>query len=263
MSIMEVPIKVMSYNIWFDEEFLDERLKSLAKHIEIHAPDVVCMQEVLSSKYDFLKKSLGFKYSYPDVINYRYGCAIFSNYPISKARTLILPSNMGREMIMAKIAHNILDDTKTKILSTQEIVVFTFHFESEFDRRNILKNVQYEMVSKLMNKLFRTHNNVIMCADTNVLIGEEPYFLKCFINAKDAWTIMGKDPTSKYTYDGYTNQNLKKRKILLQSRIDRILYQTNGIIMPIKFELITGLPTLIEPSDHHGIMTHFRVFHIV
>lgn len=262
MSLQELPLKVMSYNIWFDMESIDERLLSLVKQIQALKPDVVCMQEVLSTKYAYLKKTLGYKYSYPETIKHKYGCAIFSNHPMVKARTLILPSNMGREMPMVKIEHNVYDTKdKTKILSTHEFVIFSFHFESEFDKRNIVKMMQYEMVSRIMNKLFKSHKNVIMCADTNVLIGEEPKFLKYFASTKDAWTMTGKNIDNKYTYDGLTNKNLKKRNIILQSRIDRIMYQSNGLIKPTNFELVTGLSNMIQPSDHYGILAEFRILH--
>ena len=40
-------IKVLSYNIWFDEADQKERLNSLIETIKHNDPDVVCLQEVV------------------------------------------------------------------------------------------------------------------------------------------------------------------------------------------------------------------------
>lgn len=244
-----VKLKIMSYNIWFDDFKRTERLFKLLEIIKENDPDVVCLQEVLNFQYETIKDRVGYKYFYPNEILEKYGCVILSKYEITKSTIISLPSNMGRNLILIKISVN---DT--------DVVIGNVHFESEFNEINYLKKEQYKQTSLFLNKLNNDYKNIIFCSDTNVTNSEETYFDEKFKNFKDSWEVDGKNIKKEYTYDFETNKNLQLRKIKLKSRIDRILFKNDENMQFLDFNLIMHYDEEIEPSDHHGIISNFNIF---
>lgn len=240
-------LKIMSYNIWFNAYRIDVRLKSLYVHIKMYDPDVVCLQEVLSEQYENIKSNLKYQYCWPDKINQTYGCVILSKYPLINTAISILPTNMGRQLILGSIAVN-----------DKKIMIANIHFESEFQTNNNIKNEQYKMVGYILNQLYAQYNNIILCADTNAIKYDYDIFDNSFSEMKDCWIESGGDHEKEYTYDGATNKNIMKNKNL-KSRMDRILFRSDDTLHVTKFYLIVGMPNQIQPSDHHGIMTCFDI----
>lgn len=240
-------LKILSYNIWFDEYERSNRLSSLFQVITNENPDIVCLQEILSTQYDEIKENISYKYAFPDKINNGYGCAIFSKFPIVKSKALKLPSNMNRMLLLVQIG---------------QVIVANVHFESEFN--NICNNTklqQYHYVSTLLTKLYNTYNNVIMCADTNLMKVDECTYNKYFEHFTDAWSIM-KVKYHEYTYDFLTNKHLQMRNLKFRSRIDRMLFKGKHTLELVNFKLLTCKNYKIQPSDHHGIMSTFSVTYV-
>lgn len=240
-------LKVMSYNIWFEDFNRTERLFSLFEVIEKANPDIVCLQEVLDFQYETIKNRLNYSYSYPEKISGRYGCVILSKWPIVKATIINLPTLMGRNLTLVKI-----------VASETLFTVANVHFESEFNGTNLTKKEQFKYVGAILNKLYYDNNNVILCSDTNVTEFDEAVFSKEFNGFFDAWKSNGSDFNKQYTYDYDTNTNLQSRKIELKCRIDRILFKFKNQVSLCNFDLITGIGQSIEPSDHHGIVAMFE-----
>lgn len=238
-------ISILSYNIWFDEYERTERLFSLIENIKCYDPDVVCLQEVLNFQYDTIKENLDYPFSYPKKITDGYGCIILSKHPIKKSISIKLKSNMCRKLLISLINYN-----------NVPIVIANTHFESEFGEKNMTKLLQFKYVSVVLKKLFIDYNNVILCADTNVTRSEETIFAGMFNNMNDSWKETGKDKRNEFTYDYMTNTNLQMRNIKLQRRIDKILYKTTKIRLK-SFRLIRGILGMIQPSDHHGVLSVF------
>jgi endonuclease/exonuclease/phosphatase family metal-dependent hydrolase len=239
-------LKIMSYNIWFDNFHRTERLFSLFDVIYKTDPDVICLQEVLDFQYDTIKNRLNYQYYYPEKLNLKYGCVILSKYPIKQSVTISLPSAMKRNLSLVKIN---IDEIS--------FVIANVHFESEFNTYNNTKKEQFKHVGAILNKMYYDHSNVILCSDTNTTEFDELYLSQCFNKFKDAWIENGSDMNKKFTYDYDTNTNLQLRKIELKCRIDRILFKLNNTISCFNFDLLTNIGSSIEPSDHHGIMTTF------
>jgi tyrosyl-DNA phosphodiesterase 2 len=250
--ILNNNFKVISYNIWFDNFKLDQRLYSLIENIKAHMPDIVCMQEVLPNKYDMLKTELFqmLPYSYPSSISTRYGCAIFSKHPFTASKTIMLPSNMSRHVIITRVDVNNLP-----------IVIVNTHFESIFEQHNQLKLDQFKIVSKIMEDIQANGRNVILCSDTNVVDNENFHFNNTFGKFTDSWIHNGENFNDEFTYDHKTNTNLQQRSIKISSRLDRILFSKNIQLQlkPNGFSLITGLIGHIQPSDHHGVCATFEI----
>lgn len=242
--------KVMSYNVWFDPTDREERLEALISVIGDHAPDVVCLQEVIPDVYRQLSQTLGDTYAFvfPARIEVAYGCCILSRHPIVEGTEIEFPeSRMGRRVTAVVI------DTGDN--NGERIVVATSHFESEFKRINPVKTTQYIQARQVLDKLYGTHGPVVLCADTNILRHEEKYWLTADPLWSDAWRVCGADPESEYTYDTKTNINLMARDIQkeIRSRIDRIVYR-GASLTATDFTLVKGRIEKGEPSDHFGIL---------
>lgn len=262
-------ISIMSYNIWFDTIDREKRLISLIDTIKHYDPNIICLQEVIPDigklLIDRLKSS--YKFVYPIEIEMSYGCMIFSRYEISHCIEYeYIKSSMGRRLYCIIIECDIIKDNthdgNQYIANRQNLVIATSHFESEFKKKiNNVKTGQFIQAHKILNDLYNEYGPVIFCSDTNILPHEEKYFITGDKNWSDAWQENGHDSTIEYTYDTKLNLNLKNRDIQkeIRSRIDRIVYRGNSVLVPISFKLIKGLPDNIEPSDHYGIMADFEL----
>jgi len=247
---MFMNIKIWSYNIWFDDLCKFKRIESLINKIKIEDPCVLCFQEITDFTKNELKNKLNdkYKYQYPTELKYKYGTMIFSKFPIKKSESFKFESNMERYLDMAWI----------KLQDEKYIIVSNSHFESEFNEHNELKILQYNCTGSILNKIFNDYKNdenfmgLFLCADTNLTQNEKTDFDKAFLNFSDAWN---NDVTQEYTYDTKTNVYLLDSSLDIQSRLDRILYKSNGIKYK-SFNMIKG--NLFEISDHYGISATFE-----
>ena len=288
--------KIASYNIWFDRTIYLERTKSLCKYIDTINIDCICLQEVRPEIYKLLIMSLKtFPYHFPNEINVSYDCAIFSKYPISQSTNIKYPkSSMNRSLNVIKIDYpyniRVINNMKTEQLITKniEIVIATSHFESLFDKTflNKEKIKQYEIANNALEIAYQTCKNVILCADTNIMVHEEKYFDELFEKSLwvDAWKIKGNDE-NKFTYDYLYNTYVNSNGGKFRSRLDRIIFKTNNCNLT-QFDIIltpdikkkrkktndeypfiqTNSSTSfgqthkeVEPSDHFGIYATFTV----
>jgi tyrosyl-DNA phosphodiesterase 2 len=253
--------KVMNYNIWFSEIHQIERLISLGENIKLHNPDIICFQEVTPMIYEKLINQLcEHTYYYPQKMENNYGCVIFSKHPIIDSTEVTYKNtSMNRNLLTATIELKVYN-AKKDIIETKNIIIGTSHFESIFKKFNGIKIEQYDKAKKVLDEINNGQNFVILCADTNITNGEEKYFITSDNNWKDAWIVDGEDDNKKDTYDSYNNTNLMSRfTSKYTSRIDRIIYIENNLLVQEDFELIKGIDGLIEPSDHFGIMATFRL----
>ena len=229
---------VASYNIWFDKTLCLERTLSLIDSINMLNPDVICLQEVRPEIYDVLIQFLTeYKYYFPKKLTKTYGCVTFSKHQIIKC----------------------LDYPYITTNNKIEIVIANTHFESLFKKNieNTVKLKQYENTRVVLDSLYAEYQNVILCSDTNVMTNEEILFDSQFKNNLwiDAWKLKGTD-LNKYTYDSENNVYLQLQQSKFRSRIDRILYKTNNLIID-NFDIITKNNECVEISDHFGIYATF------
>lgn len=245
-------INVVSYNIWFDDKLSLKRTLSLANTVQTKNPDIICLQEVIPEVHDVLKLLLkDYKFCFPQKITKNYDCVIFSKYPIKKC--LVYPyknSTMGRCMTVIQINFNNID-----------IVFANTHFESLFKKTepNKEKIKQYEIGQQILETLYNTYKNVILCTDTNVLDHEEHYFNSIYLDNgwTDAWMKLGNE-NNKYTYDSEKNIHLNNKfyKTKYMSRIDRILAKGDNCKL-LNFDIIKGI--ILEPSDHFGVCASYKI----
>lgn len=253
-------IKVLSYNIWFDTFLREQRLKSLIKKINSENPSIICLQEVVKSTLSNLTTEIetNYKYKFPKNITNRYGCVIFSKYPIEKTTSLNFKSNMGRQ----------LDLVYVRLPNQKLLVITNTHFESEFEEHNELKISQYLYTSSVINKIFNDNLNnfnflgIISCQDTNITKYDEIYYSKSMGQFNDAYNKQHVSKfTEEFTYDTRTNVLLSDSKREIRARLDRILYKSNlknreSQLIQTSYKIIKG--DLIEISDHYGVVATFN-----
>lgn len=254
---------VISYNIWFDDTLSMERTVSLLQIINDVNPDVICLQEVKSNIYEFLLTALtNHRYHFPKKFKKPYDCVIFSKYPIKKCLEYDYKNtSMGRSLQIAKVDYPYHEITPDGVsVEKLDIIITNTHFESLFKKKhtNDVKIKQFEIASEILNTLYTSYKNVILCADTNVLSHEESKFNEYFNTWLDAWLIKGSH-LSKYTYDSYNNVYLKSRFTMKYlSRIDRILFKSDDLELE-EFNILKGNGKIVEPSDHFGIYSKFTI----
>jgi tyrosyl-DNA phosphodiesterase 2 len=255
-------LTVVSYNIWFDETLRLERTVSLIQTIYNLNPDVICLQEVIPDMYEILINQLSnYRFHFPKKINKDYGTVTLSKYPISKCLDFEYKnSKMGRSLIITKIDYPYHKQTADGIaVEKLDIVIANSHFESLFKRatENETKIEQYVIAQKMLENLYTTYENVILCADTNVMLHENEKLNSIFDTWSDAWKLKGSN-LNDYTYDSETNIYLKIKlvKFVCRSRIDRIIFKTNNCVLE-EFNAIKANQDCIEPSDHYGIISKF------
>lgn len=240
-------LKIISYNIWFEDTLLSKRLESLINIFNRLNPDVVCLQEVRQDIFPVIKESLNnFPYCIPKNMDQTYGCVILSRYPIRKFNEYKYPeSSMGRSLLVA-----VLD------VDGGDVVVSNSHFESMFNNYNKKKVEQFQLAENILNIMHSKYNNVLLCTDSNVMKDEEKDFFSD--NWNDSWIINGGDRDMEYTYDGNTNRYLISKGYKYISRLDRILYRGDGLNFK-EYRLIKAEEGELEPSDHYGVFVIFEV----
>lgn len=270
MNNDEFCLKVLQYNIYFGTQTydIDIRLKNICNCIINAGADVICLQEILRSKYELLKKYLFFHYpfelsqfnkSYHDtsIMNFSkmmitdeltnidtdaidsddtiithdtiiYDTVIMSKYPIEKATTINYKYT------------NMNRNIKIVLINKYDMRVYicTTHFESEFGINISNKIYQYRQCAKVLLNLYNsTKIPIILCTDSNICKQSEYEFYSAFSFAngwKDSWIELKMNPSIEITYDPCNNPILKNKYRnkynveKFRSRLDRILHISNA-----------------------------------
>ncbi|WOH09167.1 hypothetical protein DCAR_0728622 [Daucus carota subsp. sativus] len=263
-------LKILSYNVWFREDLeMRERMRALGNLIEMHSPDIICLQEVTPNIYDILQQSSWWKLYKCSVSNEMaftraYFCMQLSKMPVNLFSCKPFRNSiMGRELCVAEVVSR----------EDMPLVIATSHLESpcpgppKWDQMYSKERV--DQAKEAINSL-KQHKNIIFCGDMNwddKLDGQVPLPDGWL----DAWTELRPGEIG-CTYDTKTNKMLSGNRTL-QKRLDRFLcslqdFKLDGIEM-IGMEAIPGLSYCKEkrvknevkkmmlpvlPSDHYGLL---------
>ncbi|XP_011046945.1 PREDICTED: uncharacterized protein LOC105141426 isoform X6 [Populus euphratica] len=262
--------KILSYNVWFREDLeMHRRMKALGELIQLHSPDVICLQEVIPDIYDIFQRSSWWK-AYQcsvssEIASSRgYFCMQLSKLPVKSFSTKpFMNSIMGRELCIAEL----------EVPGKKSLVVATSHLESpcpappKWDQ--MFSKERVDQAKEAIN-LLKKNSNVIFCGDMNwddKLDGQFP-FPDGWV---DAWVEL-KPGDNGWTYDTKSNQMLSGNRAL-QKRLDRFIcslcdFKISKIDM-IGKDAIPGLSYMKEkkvrkevkmlelpvlPSDHYGLL---------
>jgi tyrosyl-DNA phosphodiesterase 2 len=240
-------LKILTYNIWFSNYYINERLKKLLLLIEKEEPDIICLQEVRKDVLAVLVNKL-FKYNYWETSlneEKNYGIAIFSK--LKKKNTKIYKfkkTNMDRHFLIIE-----LEDINGNIIN-----IATTHLESEFNTKNIENSIKYYQFDNLL-KFLKKKKNIILCGDMNISVQEDNYYIIDDV-WNDCWILDGLNKDKKYTYDCIENIYINK-KTNYRSRLDRIYIKENEFKL-MSYNLV-GKGENIIPSDHFGIIVKIEL----
>ncbi|KAI3495189.1 hypothetical protein L1887_37405 [Cichorium endivia] len=264
-------LKILSYNVWFAEDIeLRIRMRAIGDIIQLHSPDVICLQEVTPDIYAIFQRANWWKsykcsLSFDNAVTRPYFCMQLSKLPVkSFSCKQFSYSAMGRELCI----------TELSLHENTPLVIATTHLESpcpgppKWDQMYSKERVKQANESV---DFLNSNPNVIFCGDMNwddKLDGAFP-LPDGWI---DAWTELNPKEIG-WTYDTKSNPMLSANR-KLQKRLDRFLiclrdFEAESVKMvgtePIpevtylkqkKGGKELELPVL--PSDHFGLLLSMR-----
>lgn len=225
-------VKLLTYNVWFDETFLTSRTHQICRLICDAAPDILCLQEVTPDSYAILLRELT-QYEFSPLPEDRsYFAAMLVHRDIRCTfENVRFPSEMGRSLLLSRIQ---LGD------GLEDLLVATSHFESMSSRP--LRRVQLQIAG---NALRERAGRWILCGDFNFcsyqnFLGRQPNNLENTVLEQvlpphhDVWPLLHKPLDSEHAADdewrGYTFNSEKNFNIHQseQMRYDRVVVSSEA-----------------------------------
>ncbi|RZC65680.1 hypothetical protein C5167_009367, partial [Papaver somniferum] len=266
-------LKVLSYNVWFNEDLeLHKRMKALGDLIQLHTPDVICLQEVTPTIYQIFQQSSWWKVYHCSVsyemVNKPYFCMQLSKLPVKSFSCKPFSNSiMGRELCSTEI------EVGGGCGGSKKLVIATSHLESPCPAPptwNQMFSKERVAQAKEAILILKGSPNVILGGDMNwddKLDGQFPLP----DGWVDAWSEL-KPGDNGYTYDTKSNQMLSGNRTL-QKRLDRFMcnlqdFKICGIELIGREELpglsyckekkvkgkLQKLMLPVLPSDHYGLL---------
>ncbi len=155
-------LKIISWNICFDDINFNWRNKTICDEILKYSPDIICLQEVTHPAWIIIQKKLSMytsAYTHPFLNNTSdrvYGEVILSKFPILSKQFITLKSDMGRVCTQISIEFN------DKLL-----YINTAHLES-FDYKFNERKTQLNQIISLNS----SNTNWLLIGDTNLTSSE-------------------------------------------------------------------------------------------
>jgi tyrosyl-DNA phosphodiesterase 2 len=217
-------ISLLTYNIWFDNYHMVNRIKYICEIIIKLRPDFISLQEITLPIFTILKHKLDKYYHFSisfEMVHENYGTVILSKYPIIQHIVMKLPKTY-----MNRKYHHI-----TAMKGDKLIKIVAIHLESDFKT-----DLKYKQLAEIFNKITEKEDVFIM-GDTNM---EQHIMLPDYLE----------DIETDYTYDSMKNTNIRGK---YRSRLDRVFLNKRWKI--VKKKLIGTEPIYenVYPSDHFGI----------
>jgi endonuclease/exonuclease/phosphatase family metal-dependent hydrolase len=259
----------ISYNVWFDAYFKQERYEQIFKMCEQYSPDVICFQEATK---DFLAQLeiaqwCRDKYVLSDSCGDMRSFSGWYGVVILVKKTVQLKKLMLNTLVTA-MSRSCL--TVELLVNNQPVQISTVHLESLDSRqirahqlRDICTNVFNNNTSILMGDFnFDDEKNWNPNDNTpieNLILTNDPVVSQY----KDVWSLLKSNDDPGKSFDSSVNTMIKQNEIM---RYDRVIYKsTNNQFTPQHIEMIgnqkfmTVRESDVFPSDHFGLYT---VFHL-
>lgn len=251
-------VTVLSYNIWFGEFMMKERMRGIGKIIQERNPDVVALNEVTRENLAMLREQPWFD-SYnvlpTDIQNQNsYFVVLLTKLMIHSWKIYPFKNScFGRKLLIAELRVRIPCNEKTKVVS---LTIATSHLES-LDYNTIVREQQLKFSLRTLS----CFNNACLMGDLNIeqkVDGDvnlpTPWF--------DAWlSIVGNSHVDEngYTWDPTINPMNKDLSCMEQNRLDRIMcklcdFRVRNVEIVGQNPLAPG----VFPSDHFGVLAVFE-----
>mmetsp|Transcript_51511 Transcript_51511/g.159763 ORF Transcript_51511/g.159763 Transcript_51511/m.159763 type:complete len:329 (-) Transcript_51511:166-1152(-) len=259
-------LRVLTWNVWFDQFFASLRQQALMKELLAAAPDVACLQEVLPGFAEVLRGNAALCEVYdisPQSVA-PYGCLMLVRRDLRPQFGLEeFPTIMGRSLLFAECQD-----------SSPGLFVATVHLESLNSAATRKQQLQ------VAARVLRRRPLSIICGDfnfddtqtwgdwrrkapalsldeveNNVLQQVLPSFC-------DTWRAVHPHEPGK-TFDGMANP-ICVPDPHEQMRYDRLLASTDGGLKPTSAVMlgtadIEGATEGLKPSDHFGLLVDLEI----
>lgn len=227
-------MKLMSWNIYFDDKTGNERYPEILSFLSSEIPDFICLQEVTPTFLKLLSKSSQLSQYHLSKIeeNKSYQNIILSLFPILSSTITPLPGKLGRQLNMIEINYQ-----------GKKIGIGTVHLES-YPQDTAIRLDQLQTVLEVS----KSYQDFILAGDMNFGDEEEEnrefknYFIDCGENSPAP------------TFDIELNKIASQSKFPGERsrRLDRIF--TRGILNFSDYERIIN-----QSSDHFPIKINFSI----
>ena len=150
-------MKIVSYNIMFNDFYRIERLQALVKLLLEVDADIICLQEVMYDALFYLKKRLK-NYSlveFPDSRIYK-EVIFYKNLELIDQKLVILQSEMNRSLTFATFKY-----------LNKLFTITTFHLESL--ENSYIRSIQMKRLVEIVKDC---EIPIICCGDSNLKAGE-------------------------------------------------------------------------------------------
>ncbi|HET9622150.1 MAG TPA: endonuclease/exonuclease/phosphatase family protein [Kofleriaceae bacterium] len=240
-----VDLRVLTWNVWFGGHMFEERRDALFVELARRRPDVVALQEVTPELLEALLEQpwLRAEWQISTRAVSHYDVAILSRQPIRQLAQIDLPSGMGRNLVLAKLACG--------------LTVATVHLESTAPEA-AARAAQLRIIQPA---LLDHHPDVLLVGDMNFspdnaleTAALDPRFI-------DVWPALhGAAPG--YTMD--SDVNLMRQQVKstpTHRRIDRMFVRSERWRAE-SIELVGTQAFDLDGtfvSDHFGLEASFRV----
>jgi len=243
-------IRVLTYNLWFDEDTRLERAQQIIHLIKKQQLEIVGLQEVVPETFELL-----IKYLKTDYLIYQ----IFIDEKIPYGDCLLL--RRDKIKIIEPYFYDFPKTAMSRKILGCEIQVLGFsttlhilntHLESGRNNHE-LRAHQIQVIQEIINK--HGIKNVIILGDFNITSLKEEaedFLQRTCLN--DVWVNIGCPVELKYTYDYRRNSRIQGK---FRARLDRILYQLEFDHLLTGLKLVGVTREMPPPSDHFGLQAEF------
>eukprot|EP01102_Stenamoeba_stenopodia_P009070 TRINITY_DN2658_c2_g1_i1.p1 TRINITY_DN2658_c2_g1~~TRINITY_DN2658_c2_g1_i1.p1 ORF type:complete len:418 (+),score=128.59 TRINITY_DN2658_c2_g1_i1:116-1369(+) len=143
-------LRFVTFNVWFDDYFKEERALGLLDMIQKLDPHFICFQECTQTFLEIVKNQpwIYNHYALSDSVGstiHPYGVLMLSKLPVRKFYKYKFKTSMGRRLLLAEVLYNV-NGGQTKKLS-----VSTAHLESLKEAQSRIR--QLEVVFNTLNAL--------------------------------------------------------------------------------------------------------------
>ena len=250
-------IKMLTYNIWFSDEKMRERMEALGEIVEDLEPDLLTFQEVTRDNLAVLREQRWFSRYHlvpwpPDLAKEgkSHFVVILSSFPVERWEVYTLKTSpRNRTLVVAE---------PKSFTSSAEVVfvIATTHLAYSGYNTKLREEQLRESV-----KIISAYDNVCVMGDLNIqdkvdgdVVLPSPWI--------DAWlSISGNSESNGYTWDRNKTPFASVLKstvnsISYQIRLDRVLCKLSDF--KVKEMRIVGdkvTKSGVRPSDHFGLFT--------
>lgn len=249
-------ISMLTFNIWFATEKMQERMAALGQIVENLEPDILTFQEVTRDNLALLQKQEWFARYHltpPDITKEgRYFVIILTVFPVDKWHVYPFKNSpLNRKLLTAEIKRTVSSSKSIKF------VIATTHLEHSGTFAQLREEHLRESV-----KMLSTYENVCVMGDMNIEGQFDGDVILPWLWI-DAWlTLPGNTNNNGDTWDQSRNPFIRKHgESSLKDRFDRVFCKLTDF--KVKEMKIVGnnhtVKSGVLPSDHFGLFTVIEI----